>query len=77
MHAPISKNHMNFHLDTAAERDNSKSPASQNASELSHAIIFHKLTPGSKLGEDELADVYGAIRTVVRCNSLFMKSWCR
>ena len=33
---------------------------------LSHAIHEHKLAPGTKLGEDELADVYGVSRTIVR-----------
>lgn len=35
-------------------------------SALSRAIHEHKLTPGTKLGEDELADVYGVSRTIVR-----------
>lgn len=33
---------------------------------LSRAIHEHKLSPGIKLGEDELAEVYGVSRTVVR-----------
>jgi DNA-binding GntR family transcriptional regulator len=33
---------------------------------LSRAIHEQKLSPGIKLGEDELADVYGVSRTVVR-----------
>lgn len=33
---------------------------------LSRAIHEHKLYPGLKLGEDELADVYGVSRTIVR-----------
>lgn len=33
---------------------------------LARAIHEHKLSPGIKLGEDELADVYGVSRTVVR-----------
>ncbi|WP_439124240.1 GntR family transcriptional regulator [Marivita sp.] len=33
---------------------------------LSRAIHEHKLSPGIKLGEDELAEIYGVSRTVVR-----------
>lgn len=35
-------------------------------SALSRAIHEHKLPPGTKLGEDELAEVYGVSRTIVR-----------
>ncbi|WP_299375614.1 GntR family transcriptional regulator [uncultured Tateyamaria sp.] len=33
---------------------------------LSLAIHEHKIAPGTKLGEDELAEIYGVSRTVVR-----------
>lgn len=35
---------------------------------LSRAIHEHRLPPGMKLGEDDLADVYGVSRTVVRAS---------
>ena len=33
---------------------------------LSRAIHEHRLTPGTKLGEDDLSEIYGVSRTVVR-----------
>lgn len=36
------------------------------ASALSRAIHEHRLAPGTKLGEDELAEVYGVSRTIIR-----------
>ncbi|MBY6090253.1 GntR family transcriptional regulator [Pseudooceanicola sp. 502str34] len=36
------------------------------AAEIERAIHEHRLPPGSKLGEDELAEVYGISRTIVR-----------
>src|SRR5689334_7553008 len=30
------------------------------------AILEHRLLPGTKLGEDEIGDIYGASRTLVR-----------
>ena len=33
---------------------------------LELAIHEHRLAPGTKLGEDDLADVYGVSRTIVR-----------
>jgi len=36
------------------------------AQALSLAIHEHRIAPGTKLGEDELADIYGVSRTVVR-----------
>jgi len=36
------------------------------AQALSLAIHEHKIAPGTKLGEDELAEIYGVSRTVVR-----------
>ncbi len=50
-------------------------PAMQNAATsdtiaqaLSLAIHEHRITPGTKLGEDELAEIYGVSRTVVRAS---------
>lgn len=46
------------------------SPAQMTASSistaLSQAIHEHRLAPGTKLGEDELSDIYGVSRTIVR-----------
>jgi len=36
------------------------------ASELERAIHEHRLSPGAKLGEDELCEIYGVSRTTVR-----------
>ncbi len=36
------------------------------SSALSQAIHEHRLAPGTKLGEEELADIYGVSRTIVR-----------
>ncbi|QHQ35253.1 GntR family transcriptional regulator [Algicella marina] len=33
---------------------------------LSHAIHEHRISPGTKLGEDEVADIFGVSRTIVR-----------
>jgi len=35
-------------------------------SALSQAIHEHRLAPGTKLGEDDLSDIYGVSRTIVR-----------
>lgn len=44
-----------------------KEPASDHiASRLALAVHEHRLAPGTKLSEDEVADVYGVSRTVVR-----------
>lgn len=42
------------------------SQAEQVAQALARAIHEHRLPPGAKLGEDELAEVYGVSRTIVR-----------
>ncbi|MEM8694229.1 MAG: GntR family transcriptional regulator [Pseudomonadota bacterium] len=42
------------------------SPDETIAQSLSRAIHEHKLMPGMKLGEDELAEVYGVSRTTIR-----------
>ena len=36
------------------------------AAALSLAIHEHRLAPGTKLGEDELSEIYGVSRTIVR-----------
>lgn len=36
------------------------------SSALSQAIHEHRLAPGTKLGEDDLSDIYGVSRTIVR-----------
>lgn len=38
----------------------------QVAADLERAVHEHRLPPGTKLGEDELADAYGISRTLVR-----------
>ena len=45
-----------------------KQPASAEtvATSLSLAIHEHRLAPGTKLGEDEIGDIFGVSRTVVR-----------
>lgn len=49
----------------------SKTPTAANAAEtvacaLSRAIHEHRLAPGTRLGEDELSDIYGVSRTIIR-----------
>ncbi len=41
-------------------------PSADLESALSLAIHEHRLLPGTKLGEDELSEIYGVSRTVVR-----------
>ncbi|XDB00207.1 GntR family transcriptional regulator [Sulfitobacter sp. LCG007] len=41
-------------------------PADRVANALERAILEHRLPPGAKLGEDEIAEVYGVSRTIVR-----------
>lgn len=41
-------------------------PGAQLVASLSLAIHEHRLLPGTKLGEDELSDIYNVSRTVVR-----------
>ncbi len=36
------------------------------AADLSQAIHEHRLEPGTKLGEDDLSDIYGVSRTIIR-----------
>lgn len=46
--------------------DIQKSAGAEVAEAVALAIHEHRLTPGTKLGEDDLADIYGVSRTVVR-----------
>ena len=41
-------------------------PSGDLVTDLSMAIYEHRLLPGTKLGEDELSDIYNVSRTVVR-----------
>ncbi|MBN2907180.1 MAG: GntR family transcriptional regulator [Rhodobacteraceae bacterium] len=41
-------------------------PSDAVAQALSLAIHRHRIAPGTKLGEDELAEIYGVSRTVIR-----------
>lgn len=41
-------------------------PAETVAADLEHAVHEHRLSPGAKLGEDDLCDIYGVSRTTVR-----------
>lgn len=53
---------------TRSTLSTSPKPATSDniAQALSLAIHQHKISPGTKLGEDELAEIYGVSRTVVR-----------
>ena len=57
-----------MHGPQAIERaHHAKPPNSELVSaDLSRAIHEHRLAPGTKLGEDELADIYGVSRTIIR-----------
>jgi len=41
-------------------------PGEEVAADLERAVLEHRLPPGSKLGEDELCDIYGVSRTIIR-----------
>jgi len=41
-------------------------PGEAIAADLEQAVLEHRLPPGTKLGEDELSEVYGVSRTVIR-----------
>lgn len=50
-----------------APRQSGSAPSSERvALALSRAIHEHRLAPGTKLGEDELAEIYGTSRTIIR-----------
>lgn len=53
--------------DTSTSRDPLRAATSDTiAQALSLAIHEHRIAPGTKLGEDELGEIYGVSRTVVR-----------
>lgn len=54
---------MKQHVEKPISRD---APAEHVAEELERAIHEHRLPPGTKLGEDEIGEVYGISRTIVR-----------
>lgn len=51
---------------SAAKPEKSNVTAEFISSALSLAIHEHRLAPGTKLGEDDLSDIYGVSRTMVR-----------
>ncbi len=51
---------------TTAKPVSATATATTISSALSQAIHEHRLAPGTKLGEDELSDIYGVSRTIVR-----------
>ncbi len=57
-------------MDTATTKAQSARPAQPLAEDVTRALTLaiheHRIKPGMKLGEDELADIYGVSRTVVR-----------
>lgn len=53
--------------ETVALRAREKAPSGDVvAGSLSRAIHEHRLAPGTKLGEDELAEIFGVSRTIIR-----------
>ena len=44
----------------------SAAPGDTIASDLERAVLEHRLPPGTKLGEDELSEIYGVSRTLTR-----------
>lgn len=51
---------------TIAKSGSATTTADTIAHALSQAVHEHRLAPGTKLGEDELSDIYGVSRTIVR-----------
>lgn len=51
---------------TIAKSGSATTTADTIANALSQAVHEHRLAPGTKLGEDELSDIYGVSRTIVR-----------
>ncbi len=51
--------------DTTASRSRN-SQAETVATELTLAIHQYRILPGTKLGEDELAEIFGVSRTIIR-----------
>ncbi len=52
--------------DQPVHADNKTASGDMVARDLSLAIHEHRLAPGTKLGEGDLADIYGVSRTVIR-----------
>lgn len=58
---------MMYRPETGELAQHGKPPGSEVVSaDLSRAIHEHRLAPGTKLGEDELADIYSVSRTIIR-----------
>ena len=57
-------------MDSITSKSSSARPAQALADDVTRALTLaiheHRIKPGTKLGEDELADIYGVSRTVVR-----------
>jgi DNA-binding GntR family transcriptional regulator len=53
-------------LETPASSSKRSAASDQVADALALAIHQHRIAPGTKLGEDELGDIYNVSRTVVR-----------
>ena len=51
---------------TTPQAASSHATADTVSNALSQAIHEHRLVPGTKLGEDDLSDIYGVSRTIVR-----------
>src|SRR6516225_3670149 len=49
-----------------AAADNGSDRVSRIREGVTTAILEHRLLPGTKLGEDDLGEIYGASRTLVR-----------
>src|SRR6201993_1248028 len=52
--------------DTPTGADHSRDRVSRIREGVMAAILEHRLLPGTKLGEDEIGEIYGASRTLVR-----------
>ncbi|MDA9865078.1 GntR family transcriptional regulator [bacterium] len=46
--------------------DDAAPPTDHVAASLARAIHEHRIVPGNKLGEDELAEIFGVSRTIIR-----------
>jgi DNA-binding GntR family transcriptional regulator len=52
--------------DTPSAADHGRDRVSRIRQGVMSAILEHRLLPGTKLGEDEIGEIYGASRTLVR-----------
>lgn len=57
---------MNEHAAQNSKAARTVTPGDHVVSALSLAIHEHRLAPGTKLGEDDLAEIFGVSRTVIR-----------